>query len=232
MLRKVSDDLWQLEETKTKRIQEKTDAELRALYVAGVLEFNHMEAGEEDHDERRFGKPIFSVPAPLMEDAKVRRAYAIAAMDGPATEGALRSAALAVWTKLGKPERAPHWTTVYRWRKQLINSGRDIYGVVAKVTKRGNRNRRYPREVLAVIEQAIDTVYLTREKRSIQDVLDKAKVEINRENRLRPVDLQLPHPTLRLVGGMISEVPAFDRSVAREGREVAVRRFRSRRASR
>lgn len=227
MLRMVSDDLWQLEETKTKRIQEKTDAELRALYVAGTLEFNHAEAGEEDQSERRFGKLIFSVPAPLMEDAKVRRAYAIAAMDGPATEGALRSAALAVWTKLGKPERAPHWTTVYRWRKQLINSGRDIHGVVAKVTKRGNRNRRYPREVLAVIEQAIDTVYLTREKRSIQDVLDKAKVEINRENRLRPVDLQLPHPTLRLVGGMISEVPAFDRSVAREGREVAVRRFRS-----
>ncbi len=227
MLRKVSDDLWQLEETKTKRIHEKSDVELRTLYVTGKLEFNQKEIAAESRRALKIGKPNLDVPSPLLEDAKVRRAYAIAAMDGPATEEALETTAKAVWAKLGKPAQVPHWTTVYRWRRKLINAGRDIHGVVAKVAKRGNRKRQYPQEVLTVVEEAIESVFLTREKKTMQDVVDKAKVEINRENKLRPAELQLPQPTLRLVRGMLSDIPAFDRCLAREGRTVAARRFRS-----
>jgi putative transposase len=116
---------------------------------------------------------------------------------------------------------------VYRWRKKLINAGRDIHGVVSKVAKKGNRNRRYPQDVLTIVESAIELVYLTREKKTMKDVLDKAKVEIKKENKLRPAESQLPEPTIRLVTSMIGEVPAFDRCLAREGRTVAARRFRS-----
>lgn len=227
MMRKVSDELWQLEEVKTKRIHEKTDAELRALYTAGTLEFDREEGEAGDEKGLKIGKPHLHVPGPLMEEAKIRRSYALAAMAGPATQSAIEAAAKATWEKLKKPEQIPHWTTVYRWRRKLINAGRDVHAVVSKLAKRGNRKRRYPEEVLTIVEHAIESVYLTTEKRSMQDVLDKAKDAVNRENSLRPQELQLPEPTYRLVTSMISEVPAFDRCLAREGRLAAVRRFRS-----
>jgi putative transposase len=148
-------------------------------------------------------------------------------MGGPATQAALEAAAKATWEKLKKPAQIPHWSTVYRWRRNLINAGRDIHAVVSKVSKRGNRKRQYPQEVLTIIEDAIESVYLTREKKTRQDVLNKANEEVNRENKLRPKEAQLREPTYRLVTSMIGEVPAFDRCLAREGRTVAVRRFRS-----
>lgn len=227
MMRKVSDDLWQLEEIKTKRIHEKTDGELRALYAAGTLEFDREESEVNNKEELKIGKPNLHIPGPLMDEAKIRRSYALAAMAGPATQSAIEAAAQATWEKLKKPERVPHWTTVYRWRRKLINAGRDVHAVVSNFAKRGNRKRRYPEEVLRIVEEAIESIYLTREKRSMKDVLDKAKDEVNRENSLRPQDLQLPEPTYRLVTSMISEVSAFDRCLAREGRLAAVRRFRS-----
>ncbi len=165
MLRKVSDDLWQLEETKTKRIHEKTDAELRALYVAGTLQFERDEDKATDRTGLKIGKPNLDLPEPLMEGAKMRRTYALAAMDGPATRDAIEAVAKATWIKLGKPAQVPYWTTVYRWRKKLINTGGDIHGVVSKVAKKGCRRRKYPQEVLTFVEAAIESVYLTRARR-------------------------------------------------------------------
>lgn len=224
LLRKVSDDLWQLEETKTKRILEKTDLELRTLYVDGKLVFDQ---GDETYKGRKIGKAHREVPRLLMADAKVRRAYAIEAMNGPNTQGALEEVAKRIWIKLGKPDKCPHWTSVYRWRRGLVSAGRDISGVVAQIDKRGNRTRRFPQPVLDIVEQAIETEFLTEERKTVQDTLDEAVVNVRRENKLRPKGNKLPIPTRRFVQGLIDEIPAFDKCVARFGRNVAVRRFRS-----
>ncbi|MEI8326343.1 MAG: hypothetical protein WCH44_13455, partial [Betaproteobacteria bacterium] len=128
MLRKVTDDTWQLEETKTKRIHEKTDIELRSMYVDGILEFA---CAEEltNCKSKLTGKSNLEISEALMNDAKVRRAYALAANECPATKAAIEAVAKEVWVKLGKPAEVPHWTTVYRWKKRLIDAGRDIHAV-------------------------------------------------------------------------------------------------------
>lgn len=224
MLHKVSDDLWQLEETKTKRIVEKTDIELRTLYADGKLVFAQ---NDETYKGRKIGRAHREVPRPLMADAKVRRAYAVEAMNGPSTQGALEEVAKRVWIKVGKPDKCPHWTSVYRWRRDLVGAGRDISGVVAQIDKRGNRTRRFPQSVVDIVEQAIETEFLTEERKTVQDTLDEAITNVRRENKLRPKGNKLPIPTRRFVQGLIDEIPSFDKCVARYGRNIAVRRFRS-----
>jgi putative transposase len=227
MLRKVTDDLWQIEETKTKRIHEKTDDDLRSLLAQRRLEFVGDESAEEKRRGLKIGKVYRHTPASLMDDAKVRRQYVLAAVSVPSTKKDLIEVSKKVWSSLRRPSRAPHWTSVYRWRRSYVASGKDIQGVVAQQHNRGNRESRYPVDVIAKVERAIETVYLTRERKTIQDTLDSALVAVKIENKLRPNDTQLPLPSRRLVRGLIEKIPAFDRCAARYGRVAAMRRFRS-----
>lgn len=226
MLRKVDDHTWQLEDEKTKRITEKSDFELRQLYLSKSLTFDSDQPASPA-SRLKIGKPHREMPEPLLDDAKVKRQYVLAVLEGPSSLRFIEAAIQETWNRLGKPATPPHWSTVYRWKCEFIRAGRDIEGVVAKVARRGNRSRRYPEKVLEIAESAIDTVYLTRERKSIQDTVDKAVLEVKRENKLRPDSEQLPLPTRRLLWRLIQEIPAFDRCVAREGRTAALKRFRS-----
>lgn len=229
----VTDDTWQLKDARTQRISEKTIHVLQQLYIEGKLLFDaprdELDASPGRRRGRRAqGKVHRDIKPELMDAAKVRRAYALAATDVLATEEELKKVAVSTWLKLGmRPERVPHWTSVYRWRQKLQASGRDILSLVVEEGKRGNRAPRYPAEVIWLVEEAVESVYLTRERKTIQDVIDSVHHSINTENKLRVKDDYLPLPKRRLVQSMVAEVPAFDRCMARHGRDVAVRRFRA-----
>jgi putative transposase len=227
LLRKVSDDLWQLEETKVGRIHEKTDSELRALYASGALEFVIEEKPGNKPPGLLAGKSHREISPAQFEEAKIRRTYALAATKVPVTKATLTKVAQDTWEVLKQPPKVPHWITLSRWRKKFIESGRDIDGIVAKVEQRGNRTRRYPGELLTMIGKTVERVFLTRERKTIQDTLDAVSAEVLRENELRPKELHIPMPSRRLVKAEIDSIPAFDRCMARYGREVATRRFRS-----
>lgn len=223
LIRKISKNQWQLEEELTKRIFEFTDDQLRGLYVAGQLRFADT------------GKPL---PIPLhrsinnsnsaeMEIAKVRRLYVKAVIDLPNTERAFSPAIRATWNALNSPQHPPYWTTVFRWKKRYLDSGRDIFALLDDTKSKGNRTARYPSEVSVLVEKAIDDIYMTREQKTISDTLDHAVVLVIRENKLRPVSAQLPLPTKRLTTTMIEAIPAFDRYAARHGRIAAVKHFRA-----
>jgi putative transposase len=221
--RKFDADHWQFEEVKTGRYHERSDAALRVLYASGQLR-PHTRAGGVALGG---ATPHREVAEEKVGQAKVRRAYAVEALKGPLTQVLLEDVASRVWERIKQPAAQPHWITVYRWAKKLLLAGNDVYGLVDQDDKRGNRTQRYPQEVTEAIEQAIDTVYLKLEGGSIQDVLDRAIVDIGRENGRRLSSDQLPLPTRRLVKRLIDQIPAFERCVARHGREYAVRKFRA-----
>lgn len=224
ILRLVTKDVWQLEEASTRRIQEFTDTQLRQKYVAGELTFMTDRHGVAANDS--FGN-FRKVDDVEWEVTKLRRSYALEVGVLPSTSPAFRSTIDELWVKLGQPLFPPHISTVVRWRKKLRICGGDITGLVAKAPRKGNRKRRYDDEVLQIVRKAIDTVYLTRERKTIQDTLDKAILMVDMENRLRPPVLHLARPTLRLIRCEIETIPAFDRCVTRHGREAAIRIFRS-----
>lgn len=228
LTRMVDAITWQLEDTRTKRITEKTITELQTLYLDGALVFE-APPGRAAVASRlqELGKSHTEISKEQFDKAKLKRMYVKALKDVPASNRFILEAIQKLWQKIKQPATAPHPATVRRWRSSLVAAGGDIRAVVDKISLRGNRTPRYPEAVTSFVENAIDIVYLTLERKTVQDTLDKACADINKENALRPAADQLPLPTYQLVKCKINEIPAFDRCVAREGRTAALKRFRS-----
>lgn len=222
LLRKVSDNLWQLEETRTKRILEMTDTDLRLEYSQGNLTF------VRDGDVRpALGTAHRDIPPADWEVAKIRRAYVMAVLDYPSTKDVINPIISNLWEKLSAPTKMPCASSVLQWKKQYIAAGKDIHALIDNANKKGNRTSRFPEEVEVLVEDAIDKTFMTRERKTLQDALDKAMGSVLKENNLRPAVLALPLPTRRLMQRIITRIPAFDRCVARFGQTAATKRFRS-----
>ena len=224
LLRKVDDDLWQLEDCKTKRIYEYTDNQLRSFYATGHLTFINSNATVYSPNG---DKNYLDATPEQWEEAKIRLSYVRATLDTPNTNDKLLPIILDIWKKLGKPNVAPNPITVRRWKNKYIKAGNDIFSLIERHDMKGNRITRYPQELTEVIQKSIDLIYFTQERKTIQDTFDHAYIVTVNENRLRPLALQLPLPTRTMVKRMIADIPLFDRDVARYGRIAAIKKFRS-----
>ena len=228
LLRKVTDDTWQLEEMRSKRIHEYTDTQLRIYYADSKLIFlNDGDIALSGAHNEQIGKSHQDITAAQWELAKLRRIYVHAMLDLPNTRELIAPAINVVWQRIRQPETPPSCISVYRWKQRYLKAGKDIISLVPQNARRGNRSSRIPHEVVRIVEQAIEDTYLTLERKTIQDTLDQAIIRVSHENKLRPDALQLPLPTYRLVKRLIEALPAFDRYAARHGRTAAVKRFRS-----
>ncbi len=224
LMRKVDNDVWQLEEVKTGRISEKTIDELLGLYASQALVFVNSK-NDQLHPPAEHGHR--EIPDELWAAAKLRLFYVNAILDLPATESLVADAVKKAWEKAKLKNRAPHAVTVMEWKRLYLAAGRDILALVAQPRKKGNRQRRIPNQIQTIISSAIETVYMTRERKTVQDTLDKAIVLTIAENRLLPDGIKLAMPTRRMVWRLIQQIPAFDRHCARYGRTAATKKFRS-----
>nr|WP_315463254.1 DDE-type integrase/transposase/recombinase [uncultured Rhodoferax sp.] len=226
LLRKLDADLWQLEEERNKRIHEYTGTQLRDLYGKGELVFN---GGKTSGIKARNpGKPFDDISDKQWSDAKICRSYVLAILGHKCTRRQLKLQIEETWKSLESQEKPPPGvTSVLRWRLKYVQSGSDLVSLVKRCAKRGNRLKRYPAEVLELVNSAIDSVYLTEERQTLQDVVDAAWASVDEENKQRPKSLRLKRPTRRLIERMIFEIPAYDRCVARYGREAANKQFRA-----
>lgn len=224
LLRKIDADLWQLEDERSKRITELPEGDLHSAYVNGKLRFS------ADYRERSPSAPKprpADFPPELWERAKVRRAYITAIMDLPNTHGRIAPVVQETWQRLRQPDKPPSTASVIRWKRRFLQAGRDITALIESNAHKGNRAARYPKEVEAFVEQAVNAKYMQLNRGTVQDVLETALADVRRENTLRPATLQLRLPTRRLVERIIRGIPAFDRYAARYGRLAAIKRFRS-----
>lgn len=158
--------------------------------------------------------------------ANVRLAYVRAVLELPKTAREMDPVILDVWNKCKEPKRRPSWITVYRWRKRYLGAGRDIRALLDYSSRKGNRKSRFPEEVTTICNEAIDDVFLTRERGTVQDTCNEAILRIREANLTRPAVMALPLPTLTFIKRLIGQIPEFDKCAARDGREAARRRFR------
>ena len=227
LLRKVTATLWQLEDEQTKRIFEYEDKELRNLYLHKQLTFWDAK-GHGSVDKVAQTTTLLADS----EQAKQRRLYVKAVLDLPNTKEVMEPAIQVLWQKLnpnaGKNMLStyPGWTSVYRWKKRYQDAGEDFSVLQDAHAKKGNRKQRYPDEVEALVERAIEERYMTLERRTLQDTLEYAMGLVAAENKLRPSTAQLPLPTRRYLALRVERIPEFDKYVARYGRTAAMKRFR------
>lgn len=232
--RLVDEHTWQLECMGTGRYRTELREDLLALYADRRLRFivpapAHAKCGSAPSGKERQIAALDLLPSRIQAATKTRYAYVMAvkkARPSHLTRAALAPIIQEVWSKLHAPPRPPHWTTVFRWYKRFSAAGEDVRALVDRDIKKGNKTLRYPESVVEIVRQAVSSVYLTRESPTMEDTLAHAKALVLRENRLRPVDDPLPLPTRSLIRAAINAIPAFDRALAREGRDAATRRFR------
>lgn len=221
--RKVGDGLWQLEETRTLRIFEYSLNDLLRSYAAGELLFVPQCAFAANG--KRLRTAVSEIPEDDMKSARICRAYVKAVMHLPATKSVMEREIEDTWAKLQQPARKPSWGTVQRWRNEYLDAKRDIR---AFIRGHGNRGRweRFPKDLFHIVEDAIDNIWMTLERPTIQDTVDHAQARVDAENVLRPSSMALPRVSRRFVHRLIHVIPAFDRCAARYGIQIARARFR------
>jgi putative transposase len=228
MKQEVEDGLWQIEEMRTGRIHEFKLQELQQQYAEGKLVFIGAATSKiSTASTRKSRVDNRNVDEPEWNKAKIRRVYAKAIEHLPSTEKVVKQVIEQVWKKMNITKLPPHWVTVCKWKQQYISYGKDAFSLAAQHHNKGNRNDRYPKEVIEIVEDCIERIYLQRERSTIEDTLEEAVVRIYKENQQRPTSMQLAVPTRRLVTRLIQKIPAFDRYAARYGRLAANRKFRS-----
>lgn len=220
LMRMISQRRWQLEDCNTREIHERSHEDLQLLYKNRSLHFIKESGQLEAYVSKRI---LEDIP----EEAKIRRAYVHATLDLPCTISVVREAIRIFSKKMKSTDSLPDPVTVIRWRKRYLESGRNIMSLVSKKEKRGNRQPRFQEGVFRIVDDAIESKYLTQQRRTITDTFDHARVMIKDENRLLPPQLQLEIPSRGFVSSRIARIPAYDRYAARHGKTAADMKFRA-----
>ncbi|RLL49803.1 integrase [Mariprofundus sp. EBB-1] len=228
ILRSVAKDEWQIEVCLSGRIETKTTKELLSLLAADRLEFEVAIPALQKGKAEKLAVALDLIPEHLREEAKMRYAYMMAtkkaelrSFTGKTLEPVIAETA----KKLASDHKPPHWATVNRWRKKFVKSGEDIRSLVSCNSNKG-RKAKYDSFVIDAVQQAVDAIYMSEERGSVQDTIEHATHLISIENKLRPAGDQLPLPTRYIVKKEISQLPEFDKAVARKGRQAALRDYR------
>lgn len=222
LLRKINDWHWQIEEAVTKRLREIPEADLLLAIEQGDLTFP-----TANLPASRPKQPIYDIPENDLDEAKTKRLYAQAVSGLPRTKQVIASAIDEVWKSYGQRGKKPSVNSVIRWSDALRQAGNDIRVLTPAHSKKGNQLSKISDEVREFIRQAIDTTYLCRERKTIQETFDQACILVARENRMRPISGQLPMPSLRSVRSEIARISAYEKDKARYGWEQARRAYRS-----
>ncbi|WP_394125805.1 Mu transposase C-terminal domain-containing protein [Vibrio hepatarius] len=118
----------------------------------------------------------------------------------------------------------PSWRTLATWKKYYFEAGKDPCALIPKHTFKGNRQKEMDSQSL--IDEAIQNVYLTRERLSVAEAYRYYKsrlIQINRgivEGKIKPI-------SERSFYNRIHDLPPYDVAIARFGKRYADREFRS-----
>lgn len=229
LVRLVNKCKWQLENINTGEILVKDVSDFHEELVNGNLEFI-TENGNKRFSKQKNGLAVDLLPKKERELVKSKYAY-VKELEKNYIEGCdkkrIEEVIGKVWRKVGKPIKKPHWQTVYRWYRRYIDYGKDIRGLINFHFNKGNRIRRYCKGLLDIVDKSIDEIYLTRERRSIKDTLDRAIYLVKRENQFMPENSQLPLPTRSIVKSSIEKIPEYERCEKRYGLQYAKKKFRT-----
>lgn len=232
--RQISETEWQLMDKSSGRFVVYEWPDLMERYATNTLTL-HNDAKQQltpmnNHGVERVNADFDQLPEELREEAKTRFAYvARIRSESPRyfTSQTLSPIAESVWKTLRKPETVPHWHTLKRWWDRFQESGEDIRSLVTQNDNKGNRQRRYPTETLALVEQAVNDAYLSSQRSTVEGTLREAEQLVRAHNKTLPSPLHTPYPTRSLVERSINAVPKFERVAARHGWTEAKRQFRT-----
>lgn len=240
---RVSRDLGQgllaIEELSTGRIQEHTIEGLLHAWKTGDLVIGDGRSTQQDDNallqaidrahEDAF-RQSYSQEAQARAQAKL--VYVQQLEHLPRTEGVMMAAIQqtwsnqSLWKKAAAFLKAPHFTTVASWIRRYQKAGRDIRALVDRHHDKGSEETRVDPIVCEIVEDLIQTRYLTEERPPLKVIHREARGMIALRNTTRPASQRLKVPSYRYVKRKVNEIAPYDRCVARFGKRVADIQFR------
>jgi hypothetical protein len=176
--RKLEGDIWRLEHLSNGRIMERSRSELLKLWSNKEL------VPVFDQDDRPTKLTTIDIPEAAQRTIDLRMEY-VRAVDGLAvSQGAYEAVIEEVWTRINKRADAmglrnsPHvkklrkrwnWVTIYRWCVRYRSLNRDSH---ALLHRKRQRHLNLHARLHEILENAIDEVFLVRERGSLRDALD------------------------------------------------------------
>ncbi|WP_227106970.1 DDE-type integrase/transposase/recombinase [Chromobacterium rhizoryzae] len=123
--------------------------------------------------------------------------------------------------------KVPGVASVYRWSKRKMQHDNHPLALLEKAHSHGWFGCRFPTEVQEALIELIETRYLEPPGCSISDLHDALRVRIHELNQLRTSSGELKLPSYHTVRRAVLAYPAYERAVARYGKQEASIRFRT-----
>lgn len=239
LYRPLGDRAWVVEDLGTGSFHDEDEASLLRRWGCGELRFYE----GADTAPRPSAKSLAlagaiedayrqSYPDAVWNKAQAKLFFVRKLAGVPATEAAMTPIIEESWQEGAKSSdwpiaRPPHFTTVARWMREYRKAAGDIRVLIDRHADKGNRESRLGELLETITDDVIETVYMTFERRSIQDVLEMVRGRVAQQNLGRLVSEKLPRPSFNYVKRRIWEIPVYDRWVARYGKRVADIKFRA-----
>lgn len=118
-------------------------------------------------------------------------------------------------------EKAPHWSTVWRWWKRFARTQ-----CATRLVNAPRTGRRIDSTQHAIFLEVVDEVYLRDQKVPGKNVVDEVDRRYLALNRGQPTDRVLPKPSPATIYRWLSKLHYSVVSAARNGKEFAQREFR------
>ena len=231
VLRKLPNRTWQLENHTTGELRISTENELLAFFSKGELTFTISHSNSHSSDQilaERLNRDLSVYPPQLIARAQLRLAY-LRAVDAaqpiPITPATVSPIIRTVAHRIEDPH-PPSFSTFYRDYRKWLAVERDIRATIPNYAGRGAHGSRWPAEVAAVMEDSINDVYMTAERRRMSDVHAEILRRLSSVNKLRCSSDKLPIPSRRTIEREIGRQPVYERVKARYGKRSAEMDFR------
>ncbi|MDY1550145.1 Mu transposase C-terminal domain-containing protein [Luteibacter sahnii] len=236
LTRPLGEGAWVVENMASGAFTEERSNNLLERWSNGELEFTNgntvikRPVAESLALERAFEDAYHqSYPDTLWNKAVAKLVF-VRKLEGlPITSSRLTVLIREIWEKGTKwPfSQCPHFTTVARWIRTYRAGGGDIRALIDQHVNKGNKESRLGDLVESIADDVIETVYMTLERRTIQDVLEIVRARVSQQNLGRLASEQLMRPSFHYVSSRIKHIPAYDRWIARYGKRLADIKFRA-----
>lgn len=130
--------------------------------------------------------------------------------------------ALAPEIEEGASARPPSMRTFYRWHRSWTRTNMDIRALADRWDLRGRKpHMDYPPKMVEIITQGIETVYLTSQRETKQDLIKWVNHRVQLVNRTLPEEAALPLVNARIVNKFLSQYDRYHILKARYGERYA-----------
>jgi putative transposase len=227
ILRKVSDNKWQLQNTATGQWCAFSEDELLDSYTRGDLAFVEesgsagAKLGEVTLDLSRYAPELVALAKnreQYLKEIDRRQPISITRTN---VEPLIRLVSERIMDK--KP---PGWLTVWRDYRKWISAGRDIRAIMLRHGDRGKSGSRLVPDAQIVSDQVIEELYMTPERKRVPEVHLEIVRRLREMNELRPEGAKLTIPSQRTIYREIARRSPYEIMVARYGKRRAEMAFR------